>query len=324
VRPKISLIALAVVLATGLLLWLARESPPGLRDPEATAEHAQTERDRRERDEGRKGNEGRGGNEERARGGEPVGHAEAARAAAALEKSSRHAGEALGGSAAEVDAQTARSAAQGGTAARPQRRAYRGPFAANPPRRPGADDDPAAAGESGDESGDDDFDHFKERLASLQALSKAGPPGETIDPDVAGVSAEEMDRLDLDQDRALAGWELERSRRLTQQADNHPVKNDQGDGAYPIERADYRRTAPEFDAVDSNGDDVLDVDEYYEFLLDAERTSLTLDVDGDRYVSASESGLAEGDFARFDRDDSGRLEDRELRRAIAEGALQRH
>jgi len=145
--------------------------------------------------------------------------------------------------------------------------------------------------------------------------------GDAIDVDGAGLNSDDVDLLDLDRDNAILPWELERARRLVERAEQHPVKNDLGDGAYPVARGDYRRPEWEFDAVDTNRDGLMDVGEYYSFLLLTERTTLRLDANGDRQISRDESGLSDDAFAPFDRDGSGFLMGWEMRRAIALGAL---
>jgi hypothetical protein len=166
-----------------------------------------------------------------------------------------------------------------------------------------------------------EFGNFKRRLASSRAFSRETARGDTIDVDAAGLSPDDVDRLDLDQDNAILAWELERARRRVERAEHHPVKNDLGDGEYPVERGDYRRPEWEFDTVDTNRDGLMAVDEYYSFLVITEKTTLRLDIDGDQRISRDEAGLSNDEFAPLDRDGSGSLKAWEIRRAVAQGAL---
>lgn len=185
-----------------------------------------------------------------------------------------------------------------------------------------ADDRGASTGgEQGRGAEHTGFGRFKRQLAALSAFSKETVRGDAIDVDGAGLNSDDVDLLDLDRDNAILPWELERARRLVERAEQHPVKNDLGDGAYPVARGDYRRPEWEFDAVDTNRDGLMDVGEYYSFLLLTERTTLRLDANGDRQISRDESGLSDDAFAPLDRDGSGFLMGWEMRRAIALGAL---
>jgi len=169
--------------------------------------------------------------------------------------------------------------------------------------------------------GSEDFDRFKKRVDALRDSSQETPGGDPIERDAAGLNPEDVDRLDLDGDRLISPWEIERARRLLERVAFHPVRNDLGDGAFPVERGEYRRPEWEFDAVDTNRDGRMDVDEYYSFLFDAERISIHLDADRDGHISRDESGLSEQNFAPLDRDDSGFLMPWEIRKAVAQGAL---
>lgn len=185
-----------------------------------------------------------------------------------------------------------------------------------------ADDRGASTGgEQGQGAEHTEFGRFKRQLAALRAFSKETVRGDAIDVDGAGLNSDDVDLLDLDQDNAILPWELERARRLVERAEQHPIKNDLGDGAYPVARGDYRRPEWEFDAVDTNRDGLMDVGEYYSFLLLTERTILRLDADGDQQISRDESGLSDDAFAPLDRDGSGFLMGWEMRRAMALGAL---
>ena len=169
--------------------------------------------------------------------------------------------------------------------------------------------------------GSEEFGRFKQKLGALRDIARETPGDDPIEPDAAGLSPEDVDRLDLDGDEAISPWELERSQRLVERAERHPVKNDVYDGAYPVERGDYARPEWEFDAIDTNRDDLMDVEEYYSFLFEAERTSHLLDTNGDGYISPDESGLAEAEFAPLDRDGSGFLMPWEMRQGVALGAF---
>jgi hypothetical protein len=181
--------------------------------------------------------------------------------------------------------------------------------------RGGAVDDSEAA------RGSENIARIKQLLEALRDGSRETPGGDPIEPDAADLSPEDVDRLDLDGDREISPWEQERARRLLQRAEHHPVRYDLGDGAYPVERGDYGRQEWEFDAVDTNQDDLMDADEFYTFLIETERISLFLDTDGDRHISRDESGLSQQDFAPLDIDDSGSLKAWEIRRAVALGIL---
>ncbi len=181
--------------------------------------------------------------------------------------------------------------------------------------RGGAVDDSEGAG------GREDFVRFKQLLGELIDSSEETPGDDPIEPDAAGLYPEDVDRLDLDGDRMISPWQIERARRRLERAEFHPVRNDLGDGAFPVERGEYRRPEWEFDAVDANGDGLIDVEEYSEFLVDVDEISLHLDADGDRQISRYESGLSEDEFAPLDLDDSGSLKPWEIQRAVALGAL---
>jgi hypothetical protein len=127
--------------------------------------------------------------------------------------------------------------------------------------------------------------------------------------------------VDLDRDRDISSSELARAQGLAERAENYPKKNDRGDGEYPVERREYRREEWKFDAIDTNQDDLIDVNEYHSFLLDTETLVLQLDANGNQRISYDESGLPEGEFMALDVDDSGSLERPEMRRAVASGAL---
>ena len=181
--------------------------------------------------------------------------------------------------------------------------------------RGGAVDDSEGAG------GSEDFVRFKQLLGELIDSFQETPGDDPIEPDAAGLYPEDVDRLDLDGDRMISPWEIERARRRLERAEFHPVRNDLGDGAFPVERGEYRRPEWEFDAVDANGDGLIDVEEYYEFLVDVDEISLHLDADGDRQISRYESGLTEDEFATLNLDDSGSLQPWEIHRAVLLGAL---
>ncbi len=173
--------------------------------------------------------------------------------------------------------------------------------------------------EGGVESGE--FGQFKQLVDSMRAFFEENPRGSPIDADAAGLFADDVDRLDFDEDGAISPRELGRARRLVERAEHHPVRNDRDDGVYPVERDGYRRPDWEFDTIDTNRDGLMDVDEYYSFLVDTERISFRLDRDGDGEISRYESGLTDDDFALLDFNDSGSLKPGEMRRAVAQGAL---
>ncbi|MBW2289184.1 MAG: hypothetical protein JRG80_03525 [Deltaproteobacteria bacterium] len=195
-------------------------------------------------------------------------------------------------------------------------------------RSGGIDDDEIAPGSEEERSrgiddgeiapGSEEVTHIKELLEVLRNDSWQTPGGEL---DTTDLSPEDIDRLDLDEDREISDWEQEQALRLLERAENHPLKNDRNDRSYPVERENYRGRDSDFDAVDTNEDDVMDADEYHAFLVDAERLSVFLDTDGDRHISHEESGLSADDFAPLDRDDSGDLRPWEIRRAFALGAF---
>ena len=183
-----------------------------------------------------------------------------------------------------------------------------------------AGDEDGAVDDSEGVRGSDDPARL-DRLRKLLDSAKEAPEGDPIEPDAADLTPEEVDDLDLDGDQEVQPWEIERARRRLERAELHPLKNDLGDGEYPIERGEYRRLESEFDAVDTNGDDLIEVDEYYEFLGEVDQITLLLDRNGDREISRDESRLSEGEFAPLDLDDSGSLKPWEIRRAVALGAL---
>jgi hypothetical protein len=167
----------------------------------------------------------------------------------------------------------------------------------------------------------EEFDRFKQLVEGLRDSSQRTPGGDPIETDAARLDPEDADRLDLDGDGAISPGEIERARRRLERAELHPEKNDRGDAAYPIGREEYARSKEEFDAVDTNRDDVFDVGEYYDFLVHVDRITLGLDRDGNRAISLDESRLSEYEFAPLDVDDSGDLAPWEMRRAVALEAL---
>jgi hypothetical protein len=169
--------------------------------------------------------------------------------------------------------------------------------------------------------GSEDIARIKQLLAALHDVSRGTSGADPTEPIAAELRPEDVDLLDLDGDREITPWELERVKRLLERAEHHPLRYDLDDGAYPVERHEYGREEWEFDAVDTNEDDLMDADEFHSFLIESERISLLLDADGDRQISRSESGLSEEDFASFDPDDSGALKAWEIRRAVALGAF---
>lgn len=181
--------------------------------------------------------------------------------------------------------------------------------------RGGAFDDNDAA------LGSEDFDRFKQLVDALSDSSGETPGGDPIERDAARLHPGDVDRLDLDGDRVISPWEIERARQRLARVEFHPVKNDLGDGEYPVERGEYRRPEEEFDAVDTNGDDEFGPREYYELLLEVDLITVALDVDGDGNISRDESGLSKSDFAPLDRDHSGHLKPWEIRLAVLQGAL---
>lgn len=168
--------------------------------------------------------------------------------------------------------------------------------------------------------GSEDFDRFKQLVDALSDSSGETPGGDPIERDAAGLHPEDVDRLDLDGDGVISPWEIERARQRLERVEFHPVKNDMGDGEYPVERGEYRRPEEEFNPVDTNGDDKFGPREYYEFLLKIDLITVALDANGDGNISRAESGLPESDFAPLDRDHSGHLKPWEIRLAVALGA----
>jgi len=167
----------------------------------------------------------------------------------------------------------------------------------------------------------EDFDRFKELVDALRDSSRGTPGGDPIERDAAGLYPEDVNRIDLDGDGVISPWEIERARQRLGRVEFHPVRNDLGDGEYPVERGEYRRPEEEFDAIDANGDDEFDAREYHDFLLEVDLITDDLDVDGDGNISRDESGLPESDFAALDRDDSGHLKPWEIYHAVILGAL---
>jgi hypothetical protein len=190
----------------------------------------------------------------------------------------------------------------------------------SPRRAPAVDAEERSGGIDDSEiaPGSEEVTHIKQLLEALRNDTREAPGGEL---DTTDLSPEDIDRLDLDEDRKISPWEQEQAQRLLQRAENHPLKNDRNDRSYPVEREDYRGRDSDFDTADTNQDDVLDADEYHAFLVDAERLSVFLDTNGDRNISHEESGLSADDFAPLDRDDSGDLRPWEIRRAFALGAF---
>ncbi len=180
------------------------------------------------------------------------------------------------------------------------------------------DRDPGSDAEGGVES--EEFGRFKQLVDSMHAFFEENPKGSPIDAESAGLSADDVERLDLDRDGDISPWELEKARQMVARAEHLPDKH-AFDGAYPVERGDYRRPDFEFDAIDTNRDGLVGVDEYYSFLVDTERITFRLDRDGDGKISRYESGLTEDDFALLDFNDSGSLKPGEVRRAVALGEL---
>jgi hypothetical protein len=168
------------------------------------------------------------------------------------------------------------------------------------------------------EPGSEEVARIRQLLKALRGDSRE-TPGDALD--AAELSPEDVDRLDLDGNREIDPWEQEQVQRLLERAELHPRSNDRGDGAYPVDREDYGREKWEFDAVDTNQDSLMDLDEYHAFLVETERVSVFFDTDGDRKISFDESGFSADDFAPLDRDDSGDLKGWEIRRAVAQGAL---
>jgi len=170
--------------------------------------------------------------------------------------------------------------------------------------------------------GSEEVARIKELLEYLRNGSREAPGGDAWEPIATDLGPDDVGRLDLDGDNEISPWELERAQRLLERAEDHPVTNDLDDDAYPVYREDYRRQEWEFDAVDTNQDGIMDVDEYHAFLVETERIAVDRDTDGDRQISYDESGLSQGDFAPLDRDHSGSLKGWEIRRAVASGALE--
>jgi hypothetical protein len=169
--------------------------------------------------------------------------------------------------------------------------------------------------------GSERFEQLKRLVETLRKSSQMAPGDDLSESDAPYLNSDDLDRLDVDQDHEVSPWEVNKDKQRIKRAGNHPLMNDLGDGAYPVDRGEYRRPDEEFDSIDTDGDDELDVDEYYAFLVDVDRITFDLDVNGDRSISRDESGLSEGDFAPLDRDDSGELQPWEIRRAIALKAL---
>lgn len=176
-------------------------------------------------------------------------------------------------------------------------------------------------GESGNEGLEHDASDLKKRLEELHEIARAQGVARSapIDTGGEGPSPDDLARFDLDADGAVAPWELDRVKQLLERAERHPVANDQGDGAYPIDAQSYGRTDWEFEAIDANRDGLIELDEFYSLLFDSLQQSIILDRDGDNGVSLDESGLGRDRFEAVDRDGSGSLKTWEIRQAMARG-----
>ena len=128
-----------------------------------------------------------------------------------------------------------------------------------------------------------------------------------------------MERTDLDLDDEIAPWEIEKTRRLDKRAENYPRRNDNGDGAYPIEQSESPMPEDSFDNIDANGDDQLDKDEYYMHLVRSEAIFMQHDENGDRKISHGESGLSASEFENHDSNHNNTLNDLEWQKVVAAG-----
>ncbi|HIK84076.1 MAG TPA: hypothetical protein EYG08_03090 [Myxococcales bacterium] len=158
-------------------------------------------------------------------------------------------------------------------------------------------------------------------LNTLRKIARGEEWVGSIDWDRTALNSEELRSLDLDQDGFVAESEVEKALKLVERAERFPVNSDFVDGSYPIERENSRRPEWEFEVVDTNRDDRIEIEEYLSFLLVAESTKARLDGDGDLNVSFEESGLSADEFAPLDRDGDRTLRYSEIRRAIAFGAF---
>ena len=154
------------------------------------------------------------------------------------------------------------------------------------------------------------------------AKAQETPADDPIDTEDSELGPEEIAAFDLDGDAAASPWELEEVLKLIERAEDHPLKNDRGDAAYPIERDEYTR-AWEFEALDINDDGSIDAPEYYLFLFDTLQQFYRLDANGDRGLSPSESGLSGEQFEVVDRNGSGLLQVWEIRRGVGRGVWKR-
>jgi hypothetical protein len=286
-NSKFAIIAAAGIVSGLAWLWIARDEPQDLAGAEAATEIA-------------------GEQPERQAAPKREGSARTASPPTPTRTASRER------TAGEPEGARSPSTARDTDAPRERKRPARRARAVDARDRDGATDDSEIA------PGSEEVARIKQLLEAFRNGSPATPGAEL---DAADLSPEDMDRLDLNEDQEISSWEQERARRLLQRAERHPRKNDLEDGSYPVEREDYGGSDWEFDAVDSDQDDVMDVDEYHAFLVETEKLSLSLDTDGDQNISYEESGLSADDFAPLDRDESGDLRSWEIRRAFTLGAF---
>jgi hypothetical protein len=146
-------------------------------------------------------------------------------------------------------------------------------------------------------------------------ISGADPSG----PDAAGPTLEELERTDLDLDEEISPWEIEKTRRLDRRAENYPRRNDNGDGAYPIEQNESPMSEDSFDNIDTNGDDQLDKDEYYMHLVRSEANFMQHDKNGNGQISHGESKLSTSEFKNHDTNHNNTLSDLEWQKVVAAG-----
>jgi len=305
VRSTVLIAASAMLLVAASLWWIARDAPRALPAAEEAAGVGPARHEER--------------GEAQPKLSSPKPAPPDPRGSQALRESEAPEAEVARSNSARTDSAQRDSAPTGGAPFEPQDSSS-WPRAVNAPDRGTSE----KGGEEGRENAEqDDFGSFRQRVDSLRAIFTENAGGEPIDPDSAGLSQDDVDRLDLDRDRFISSWELEKARQLAERAEDHPVRSDRGDGEYPIERGEYSRRGWEFDAIDTNRDDLVDVDEYYSFLFDTATLTLLLDEDGDRQISNYESRLPEDEFRALDVDESGLLKGWEMRRAVALGALDR-
>jgi hypothetical protein len=154
----------------------------------------------------------------------------------------------------------------------------------------------------------------------LALLDEMPGEGDAVDPEDLPPTEDELAQMDVDGDDEISQWELDRTAARESRVKNHPVKNDEGDGEYPIELENYRKPHI-FDAIDTNRDGLMDEPEYRAFLFNADGVLTVRDANQDNMLSVDESGLSQEAFDALDGDRSETLEIRELRDAVALGDI---